>query len=75
MRDFYSHATSFGVIMAVLLVINLIVSPGYLWVMWAFLGWGIGLAIHGWSVFGERAFLGDDWERREVMKRLERLER
>jgi len=43
--------------------------------MWAFLGWGIGLAIHGWSVFGERAFLGDDWERREVMKRLERLER
>ncbi len=75
MRGFYTQLIRYVVIVGFLLVINLLTSPGYIWAVWPALGMGIGLAIHGWSVFGNDRLLGDDWERREVMKRLERLNR
>ena len=75
MRGFYTQLIRYVVIVGFLLVINLLTSPGYIWAVWPALGLGIGLALHGWSVFGGDVLLGEDWERREVMKRLERLNR
>lgn len=75
MRSFYTQLIRYVVIVGFLLVINLLTSPGYIWAVWPALGMGIGLALHGWSVFGRDVLLGEDWERREVMKRLERLNR
>ncbi len=71
-RAFYVHALQYGVVMAILAVINLITSPGYPWVLWAALGWGIGLAVHGLSVFEVVNLFGDSWEKRQVSKRLAR---
>ncbi len=71
-RGFYIHAVQYVVVIAVLAAINLFTSPGYLWFLWAALGWGIGVAVHGLSVFEVINLFGDDWERRQVAKRLAR---
>lgn len=36
----------------------------YFWPVWPLLGWGVGLAMHGWGVYGA----GKDWEEREYEK-------
>jgi hypothetical protein len=55
-----------------LLAVNLAVNPHYLWVFWVMGGWGIGIVLHAWRVFGPDWFLGAQWERRQVEKRLRR---
>jgi hypothetical protein len=45
------HAAVFAVVNALLLVINLITSAHYLWVIWPLLGWGTGLALHAAAVY------------------------
>ncbi len=74
-RRFYQNLVSYAVIIGFLAVLNLMTSPGYLWFLWAAVGWGIGLVFHAMDVFGKRRLFGDDWERREVERRLARLER
>lgn len=72
LRAFYMHLLRYAVVVAGLRAINLIVSPHRLWVLWVMAGWGIGLLAHASSVFSPRGFLGPEWERREVEKRLGR---
>ncbi|MGO1118264.1 2TM domain-containing protein [Rhodovibrionaceae bacterium A322] len=71
-KGFYNHALQYGLVMVGLTIINLVTSPGYFWVIWPALGWGIGLAIHGLSVFEIVNLFGDDWEKRQIEKRLRR---
>ncbi len=71
-KSFYGHAVVYGVAMAALLIVNLIVSPGNLWFLWAALGWGVGLVSHGMSVFEVFDLFGGDWEKRQIRKRMER---
>jgi hypothetical protein len=47
-KGFGAHATSYVLVMAFLVTIWLLTTPGgYFWPMWPMLGWGIGLASHG----------------------------
>jgi transcriptional regulator with XRE-family HTH domain len=71
-KSFYSHLATFVVVLIALTVMNLIVSPGYLWVIWVAFGWGIGVASHALSVFEITNFFGADWDRRQIQKRLNR---
>jgi hypothetical protein len=48
---FYIHLTAFAVVNALLVAINLITSPGYLWFKWPLLGWGVGIFAHAIVVF------------------------
>ncbi len=73
MKKFYGMAASFALLTLFLLVINLLTSPGYIWAIWPALGFGISLAARGVKLFGFGGNLGDDWERREIEKRLRRL--
>ena len=46
--SFRAHATSYLLVMALLVAIWLLTSPGgYFWPVWPMLGWGFGLAAHG----------------------------
>ena len=46
--SFRTHATSYLLVMALLVAIWLLTSPGgYFWPVWPMLGWGFGLAAHG----------------------------
>jgi len=50
-KGFEAHASSYVLVMAALVVIWLLTSPGhYFWPVWPMLGWGIGLASHGLAV-------------------------
>ena len=55
LRGFYSHVVTYVVVIAFLACLNLYSSPHTLWVVYAALGWGVGLALHGFRVFGELA--------------------
>ena len=48
---FYNHLIVYVVVIGFLFAINLFTSSEYLWVVWPMLGWGIGLALHGASVY------------------------
>jgi hypothetical protein len=52
-KSFQAHATSYLLVMALLVAIWLLTTPGgYFWPIWPALGWGIGLASHGLAAGG-----------------------
>jgi len=66
---FYSHALVYVVVNAGLAVLNLLTDPRYLWFVWPLVGWGIGLAAHGLSVFTALSGLRE----RAVEREMDRL--
>jgi hypothetical protein len=48
-QGFAAHATTYVLVMALLVTIWLLTSPehGHFWPVWPMLGWGFGLASHG----------------------------
>jgi transcriptional regulator with XRE-family HTH domain len=72
LKAFYLHAAQYVVIIGFLAIVNRFTTPRYLWVGWAALGWGLGLALHGLRVFNKIPFLNGDWEKRQVEKYLGR---
>lgn len=72
LKGFYKHLIKFVAIMLLLTVINLLTSPQYLWVLWALLGWGIGIVTHAFKVFDIFELLSPKWEKRKIEERLGR---
>jgi len=72
-KGFYSHLIVYICVNIVLVIINLITSPGALWFFWPLAGWGIGIIFHGLGVFVFSKFPGKQWEERkikEIMKEM-----
>jgi hypothetical protein len=65
-KGFYGNLTSYILVNVILLVINLVTSPEYLWFFWPLFGWGIGVLIHGMSVFQWLPFFGKEWEEKKI---------
>jgi hypothetical protein len=72
LRSFYSNLFAYLLINGVLIIWNLITSPGNLWFYWVTIGWGIGLAFHAFSVFGRSGVLGPDWEEKKINEYMEK---
>lgn len=70
LKRFYLKLIRYGVIMLLLLVINLIVSPHNLWVVWPALGWGVHLALKALEVYSISTPFGRAWEKHQIDKRL-----
>lgn len=71
-KAFYSNLATYVCVIGFLAFINIMTSPGHLWFLWPAFGWGIGIAIHALNVFEITNFFGQDWEKRQVEKRLGR---
>lgn len=71
-KGFYGNLTSCVVVNTGLLILNLITSPSHLWFFYPLLGWGIGVAIHGMSVFNYMPFLNRDWEERKIRELMDK---
>ncbi len=72
-REFYGHAVVYVAVNTLLVVIWAVTSrPGYFWPIWPMLGWGIGLAFHAWSTFGQRP-ISEAEIRREMEREARRL--
>ena len=65
-KAFYVHAGIYAVVNFVLVVINVMDADDVWWSLLAILGWGIGLLIHGLSVFGPVSALMMRWEQRKI---------
>ena len=69
--EFRSHLVSYLVVMAFLFGINILTS-NYMWVMWPALGWGLGLAFHGFEAYG---VIADKDKKEEMIEReMQRME-
>ena len=64
-RAFYMSASMYAIIIPSLWILNLSIG-GKIWAHWPTIGWGIGLTVHGLSVFAGRSFFGNEWEEKKV---------
>lgn len=70
LKQFYTQLIRYGFLITLLLVINLISSPDYLWVIWPALGMGLLIL---WKELKKRTvntILDSQWEDGQVQKRL-----
>lgn len=71
-KAFYHNLFAFVIVLSCLTVLNLIVSPNYLWVLWCTFGWGVGLIFHGVQAFELFSLFSPKWEKAQIEKRLGR---
>ncbi len=73
-REFCSHLTSYCIVNGFLLMVNLLTSRGYIWVIWPMMGWGIGLAFHYVNAFFVAEEKVERGARRLLRKKRRRME-
>ncbi|AWG23613.1 hypothetical protein FFWV33_09860 [Flavobacterium faecale] len=71
-KGFYVHLLVCVLVNAFILI-SIVKSSGFgvemlwKWETWSTaLFWGIGIVVHGWSVFGKNYFFGSDWEEKKM---------
>ena len=72
---FAGHAAVVAAVALLLLIVNVIVSPGFIWFYWPVAFWLVALALHGWTVFGPGLPLIERWRQREAARELDRMRR
>lgn len=73
LKKFYSHLTSYLLVMIGLAGLNYWVDGWrYPWFLWAAFGWGIGLFAHAIGVFNWNPFFGKNWEQRKIKEYMEK---
>ncbi|GAX91451.1 2TM domain-containing protein [Effusibacillus lacus] len=73
-KGFYVHLLVYVLVNAMLIAINLITSPNSIWFVYPLMGWGIGVAMHGVSVFGIGKLFDSKWEERKIKEFMEKDE-
>ena len=75
-KGFYVHALAFVMVNIALLAINLL-AGGVWWFYWPLIGWGIGLGLHAFGVFGFGGGgpWGREWEERKVREMMDKERR
>ena len=68
-KGFYLHGVAFVVVNIALFALNALLGEGW-WFYWPLIGWGIGLGLHGFSVFGFGGGgpWGREWEERKTQE-------
>ncbi|MCM8570727.1 2TM domain-containing protein [Gramella jeungdoensis] len=67
-KEFYGNLISYCVVIPFLIFVNYYTSWEFQWFWFPLFGWGIGLTIHGFSVFG----YGSTWEERKIKELMEK---
>ncbi|MGZ7044619.1 MAG: 2TM domain-containing protein [Methanobacterium sp.] len=70
-KGFYNHLIIYIIINIFLAALNLLTSPGFLWFPFVTFFWGIGLVMHGLSVFMKRGLFSKDWEEKKIKEYME----
>lgn len=65
-KSFYTHLTTYVVVISALFLINLLTNRSYWWFVWPAIGWGIGIIFHAVSTFSSFGMLGREWEDRRL---------
>ena len=75
MKGFYSNVLSYFAIGSFLTFINWWTSPGHWWVIWVWIGWGIGIFFHGLGLYRSNILFSDDWEEKKIQEEMEKMRR
>jgi uncharacterized membrane protein YecN with MAPEG domain len=76
LKKFYGNVVTYVAINIVLIIINIVTSPGNLWFYWVTIFWGIALLLHASRVFVLRGkFLGEEWEKKKIREFMEKGEK
>ncbi|REH01132.1 2TM domain-containing protein [Flavobacterium aquicola] len=68
LKGFYGNIISYCCVIPFLVFINLKFSPGFQWFWFSALGWGFGIVMHAFKVFG----YSTDWEERKIREFMEK---
>lgn len=68
LKGFYGNVISYCCVIPILVFINLTYSPEFQWFWFSALGWGFGIAMHAFKVFG----YSSDWEERKIREILQK---
>lgn len=71
LKGFYGNLISYCCVIPFLIFINYSTYWGFQWFWFPVFGWGIGLAIHGFTVFG----YGSNWEERKIRELMDKEDR
>ena len=73
LKKFYANLVTYTVINAILIIINLVASPGSWWFYWVTIFWGAAILLHASKVFILRGkFLGEEWEQKKIKELMEK---
>jgi uncharacterized protein YhhL (DUF1145 family) len=73
LKKFYSNLTTYVVINVILIIINLVTSPGNLWFYWVTIFWGIAILLHASRVFVLKGkVFGEEWEQKKIKEIMEK---
>ena len=73
LKSFYSNLVTYFIINVILIIINLVTSPGRLWFYWVTIFWGIAILIHASKVFILKGKLfGEEWEEKKIKEIMEK---
>jgi hypothetical protein len=67
LKGFYGSLISYCIVIPILIFINLTYMPKFHWFWFSAVGWGTGLAIHAFKVFG----YSSNWEERKIKELME----
>ena len=70
LKGFYGNLISYCCVIPILIFINLKFTPDYQWFWFSMAGWGFGLSMHAFKVFG----YSSNWEERKIKEILNKHE-
>jgi hypothetical protein len=68
LKGFYGNVISYCCVIPFLIFINLRYSPGFQWFWFSALGWGFGVVMHAFKVYG----YSSNWEERKIREILDK---
>jgi hypothetical protein len=71
-KKFYQHLTVYLLCNPIVIVVNLMTSPDYLWCIYSVIGWAIPITLHGLKAFEFSPFYNKEWEERKIREILEK---
>jgi len=73
LKKFYGNLTTYVVINVILIIINLVTSPGNLWFYWVTIFWGVAILMHASRVFVLKGkVFGEEWEQKKIKEIMEK---
>ena len=73
LKIFYGNLISYATVNGILIIINLVTSPGNLWFYWVTIFWGIAILMHASRVFVLKGkVFGEEWEQKKIKEIMEK---
>ena len=74
-KGFYQHLLAYCLFVPFIIFINYKTYWEYKWFWFSVIGWGIGVAIHGFIIFVGKGMFGKEWEERKIEELMRKEEK